>query len=75
MLNEAEQVGSVHMAIKDACHAEIENIKAFKKDNYHKQVLGGYKESKDLDKEFEKAQKPWSKLYKKVKDAKKEYYK
>lgn len=74
MLNEAEQVGSVHLDIKDACHAEIENIKSFKKDNYHKQVLGGYKESKELDKEFEKAQKPWAKYYKKVKEAKKAYY-
>ena len=32
------------------------------------------KESKELEKDFEKAQKPWAKLLKKVNDAKKNYY-
>ena len=37
-------------------------------------VKGGLKESKELEKDFEKAQKPWAKLLKKVNDAKKNYY-
>ena len=38
------------------------------------QLKGGLKESKELEKDFEKAQKPWAKLLKKVNDAKKNYY-
>ena len=38
------------------------------------QIKGGLKESKELEKDFEKAQKPWAKLLKKVNDAKKNYY-
>ena len=75
MLNEAENVGNYHNSIKDSLHAEMENIKTFKKDNYHKLMLGGHKESKELDQEFLKAQKPWAKLLKKVNEAKKNYYK
>ena len=52
----------------------MENIKNWKKQNYHKQMLGGLKEAKELDKDFEKAQKPWAKLQKKVNEAKKNYY-
>ena len=37
-------------------------------------IKGGLKESKELEKDFEKAQKPWAKLLKKVNDAKKNYY-
>jgi hypothetical protein len=75
MLGEAENVGNYHMSIKDSLHAEMENIKTFKKDNYHKVLLGGYKEAKELDTEFHKAQKPWAKLLKKVNEAKKNYCK
>ena len=38
------------------------------------QSEGGLKESKELEKEFEKVQKPWAKLLKKVNDSKKTYY-
>lgn len=75
MLSEAEHVGNLHMTIKDSLHAEIESVKNFKKDTYHKTMLGGYKETKELEQEFTKAQKPWKKLLMKVNDAKKNYYK
>jgi len=74
MLAEAENVGNVHMGIKDSLHAEMENVKTFKKEHYHKQMLGGYKETKELEQDFAKAQKPWAKLLKKVNEAKKKYY-
>lgn len=74
MLNEAEHMGNHHMSIKDSLHAEMENIKNFKKENYHKLMLGGYKETKELESEFQKAQKPWAKLLKKCNEAKKNYY-
>ena len=73
-LKEAEGVGNYHLSIKDQLHVEMENIKNWKKQNYHKQMLGGLKEAKELDKDFEKAQKPWAKLLKKVNEAKKNYY-
>jgi len=73
-LKEADQVGNYHLSIKDQLHVEMENIKNWKKQNYHKQMLGGLKEAKELDKDFEKAQKPWAKLLKKVNEAKKNYY-
>ena len=68
-------MGNHHMSIKDSLHAEMENIKNFKKENYHKLMLGGYKETKELESEFQKAQKPWAKLLKKCNEAKKNYYK
>merc|ERR1712048_424215 len=34
MLNEAENMGNLHLSIKDSLHAEMENIKNFKKENY-----------------------------------------
>jgi len=74
MLKEADSIGNYHLTIKDRLHVEMENIKNWKKQNYHRQMLGGLKESKELEKDFEKAQKPWAKLLKKVNDAKKNYY-
>ena len=42
MLKEADGVGNYHLTIKDQLHVEMENIKNWKKQNYHKQILGIY---------------------------------
>jgi len=49
-------------------------VKAWKKDNYHSQTLGGFKETKVCNDEFMRAQKHWAKYLKKVVDSKKAYY-
>merc|ERR1712223_1340077 len=47
-------------------------LKTWQRENYHKQLLQ-LKEKKEMDEQFKKAQKPWSKLLVKVNKAKSDY--
>jgi len=49
-------------------------VELYKRDNYHKSTFRGFKEAKEIEDEFEKAQKQWKKLYEKVESSKKIYY-
>lgn len=67
VMTEAEKVSDLHLEVKGALMGEdFEKIKNWQKDAYHKQMIGGFKETKEADDSFRKAQKPWAKKLKEV---------
>uniref|UniRef100_A0A8C1RV76 Protein kinase C and casein kinase substrate in neurons 2 n=1 Tax=Cyprinus carpio TaxID=7962 RepID=A0A8C1RV76_CYPCA len=75
LMTEAEKVSDLHMEVKTALMGEhLEKIKNWQKDAYHKQMIGGFKETKEAEDGFRKAQKPWAKKLKEVDTMKKAYH-
>ncbi|XP_026219791.1 protein kinase C and casein kinase substrate in neurons protein 2 isoform X1 [Anabas testudineus] len=72
---EAEKVSELHMEVKAALMGEdYEKLKNWQRDSYHKQMIGGFKETKEAEDGFRKAQKPWAKKLKEVETMKKAYH-
>ena len=64
---EAEKVSELHQDVRNRLMSEdFEKVKNWQKDSYHKQMMGGFKESKETEEGFKKAQKPWAKRLKEV---------
>ncbi|TWW64745.1 Protein kinase C and casein kinase substrate in neurons protein 2 [Takifugu flavidus] len=75
LCTEAEKVSELHMEVKAALMGEdYEKLKNWQKDAYHKQMIGGFKETKEAEDGFRKAQKPWAKKLKEVDAMKKSYH-
>ncbi|KAL7827927.1 hypothetical protein AOLI_G00310790 [Acnodon oligacanthus] len=75
VMTEAEKVSELHMEVKAALMGEdFEKVKNWQKDAYHKQMIGGFKETKEAEDGFRKAQKPWAKKLKEVDTMKKAYH-
>ncbi|XP_015252268.1 PREDICTED: protein kinase C and casein kinase substrate in neurons protein 2-like isoform X4 [Cyprinodon variegatus] len=75
LCTEAEKVSELHLEVKAALMSEdFEKLKNWQKDSYHKQMIGGYKETKETEDGFRKAQKPWAKKLKEVETMKKSYH-
>ncbi|KAK5612011.1 Protein kinase C and casein kinase substrate in neurons protein 2 [Crenichthys baileyi] len=75
LCTEAEKVSELHMEVKAGLMSEdYEKLKNWQKDSYHKQMIGGYKETKETEDGFRKAQKPWAKKLKEVETVKKLYH-
>lgn len=69
LMIEAEKVSELHQEVKgNLINEDFEKLKNWQKDSYHKQMMGGFKETKEADEGFRKAQKPWAKKLKEVKD-------
>lgn len=67
MMAEAEKVSELHQEVKNnLINEDFEKVKNWQKDAYHKQMMGGFKETKEADEGFKKAQKPWAKKLKEV---------
>lgn len=67
MMTEAEKVSELHQEVKNSLLTEdLEKVKNWQKDAYHKQIMGGFKETKEAEDGFRKAQKPWAKKMKEV---------
>ncbi|KAM9327739.1 protein kinase C and casein kinase substrate in neurons protein 2 isoform 2-T2 [Pholidichthys leucotaenia] len=75
LCTEAEKVSELHMEVKAALMGEdYEKLKNWQRDSYHKQMIGGFKETKEAEDGFRKAQKPWAKKLKEVETMKKAYH-
>lgn len=75
LMTEADKVSDLHLNIKHSLMSEdFEKIKNWQKDAFHKQMIGGFKETKEADDGFRKAQKPWAKKLKEVDSSKKAYH-
>uniref|UniRef100_A0A8C9QPS0 Protein kinase C and casein kinase substrate in neurons 2 n=1 Tax=Scleropages formosus TaxID=113540 RepID=A0A8C9QPS0_SCLFO len=75
LMTEAEKVSDLHMEVKTVLMSEdFEKIKNWQKEFYHKQMIGGFKETKEAEDSFRKAQKPWAKKLKEVEVMKKAYH-
>lgn len=74
VLVEADRRCELHLRVKDNLLNEVvSGIKNWQKDNYHKQMMQ-LKEKKEMEDQFKKAQKPWSKLLEKVQKTKVNYH-
>ncbi|XP_053243663.1 protein kinase C and casein kinase substrate in neurons protein 2 isoform X1 [Podarcis raffonei] len=74
-MSEAEKVSELHIEVKSALmNEDFEKIKNWQKEAFHKQIMGGFKETKEAEDGFRKAQKPWAKKLKEVEAAKKAYH-
>lgn len=66
-MTEAEKVSELHQDVKNSLmNLDFEKVKNWQKDTYHKQMMGGFRETKEADESFKKAQKPWAKKLKEV---------
>ncbi|XP_035257857.1 protein kinase C and casein kinase substrate in neurons protein 2-like isoform X5 [Anguilla anguilla] len=75
VMTEAEKVSELHMEVKGALMGEdFEKVKNWQKEAYHKQMIGGFKETKEAEDSFRKAQKPWAKKLKEMETMKKAYH-
>ncbi|XP_071349197.1 protein kinase C and casein kinase substrate in neurons protein 1 [Trachinotus anak] len=75
LMTEAEKVSELHQDVKNnLINEDFEKVKNWQKDSYHKQMMGGFKETKETDEGFKKAQKPWAKKLKELEAAKKSYH-
>lgn len=67
LMTEAEKVSELHQAVKSRLiNNDFEKVKNWQKDSYHKQMMGGFKETKEAEEGFRRAQKPWAKKLKEV---------
>ncbi|KAG9339890.1 hypothetical protein JZ751_022203 [Albula glossodonta] len=69
LMTEAEKVSELHMEVKASLMGDdFEKVKNWQKEAYHKQMIGGFKETKEAEDSFRKAQKPWAKKLKEHRD-------
>lgn len=67
VMTEAEKVSEMHQEVKNnLLNDDVEKVKNWQKEAYHKQMIGGFKEAKEAEEGFKKAQKPWAKKLKEV---------
>ncbi|XP_072282046.1 protein kinase C and casein kinase substrate in neurons protein 1-like isoform X5 [Pyxicephalus adspersus] len=63
-----ERLSALHVQIQKALMTDdTERIRNWQKETYRRKIFGGFKESCELENGFRKAQKPWAKKLKKVK--------
>ncbi|XP_051997583.1 protein kinase C and casein kinase substrate in neurons protein 1 [Xyrauchen texanus] len=75
VMTEAEKVSELHLEVKNSLlNEDLEKVKTWQKESYHKQMMGGFKETKEAEEGFRKAQKPWAKKLKELETAKKTYH-
>ncbi|XP_063043782.1 protein kinase C and casein kinase substrate in neurons protein 3 [Engraulis encrasicolus] len=74
-MNAADRLSDIHMELREHLMTEdSEKIRSWQKDSFHKQMMGGLRETKDADEGFRKAQKPWVRKLKDVENTKRSYH-
>uniref|UniRef100_A0AAY4EJD1 Protein kinase C and casein kinase substrate in neurons protein 3 n=1 Tax=Denticeps clupeoides TaxID=299321 RepID=A0AAY4EJD1_9TELE len=74
-MNAADRLSEIHMQLRDHLAVEdSEKIRNWQKSAFHKQMIGGFRETKDAEEGFRKAQKPWVRKLKDVESTKKSYH-
>lgn len=74
-MNAADQLSEIHMELRERLVMEdSEKIRIWQKEAFHKQMIGGLRETKEADEGFRKAQKPWVRKFKDVESSKKSYH-
>lgn len=69
VMTEAEKVSELHQDVKNnLLNDDVEKVRNWQKEAYHKQMIGGFKEAKEAEEGFKKAQKPWAKKLKEVRE-------
>ncbi|KAM3918456.1 protein kinase C and casein kinase substrate in neurons protein 3 isoform 1-T3 [Leptodactylus fuscus] len=74
-LTAADALSEIHTELRNQLWDEDSGkIRDWQKEAYHKQMIGGFRETKEAEEGFSKAQKPWVKKLKDVETAKKRYH-
>eukprot|EP00079_Xenopus_tropicalis_P034586 XP_017948357.1 PREDICTED: protein kinase C and casein kinase substrate in neurons protein 3 isoform X2 [Xenopus tropicalis] len=74
-LTAAEKLSEIHTELRNQLWDEDSGkVRDWQKEAFHKQMIGGFRESKEAEESFSKAQKPWVKKLKDVEVAKKRYH-
>ncbi|KAL3842934.1 hypothetical protein ACJMK2_020907 [Sinanodonta woodiana] len=74
VLSEADRTAALHTEVAEKLMSTVHaSIKTWQKENYHKSMMH-FKETKEFEDGFRKAQKPWEKKYTKVLATRKEYH-
>lgn len=63
----ADRLSELHQELRDRLAAEDnEKVRNWQKEAFHKQMIGSFRETKEADDGFRKAQKPWVRKLKEV---------
>ncbi|XP_073515030.1 protein kinase C and casein kinase substrate in neurons protein 3 isoform X2 [Phyllobates terribilis] len=74
-LTAADALSEIHTELRNQLWDEDSGkVRDWQKEAYHKQMIGGFRETKESEDGFSKAQKPWVKKLKDVETAKKRYH-
>uniref|UniRef100_A0A3B4ATQ0 Uncharacterized protein n=1 Tax=Periophthalmus magnuspinnatus TaxID=409849 RepID=A0A3B4ATQ0_9GOBI len=75
-MSSADRLASLHASMCRALVSEDgDRVRTWQKDNFHKKVFGGFKETQEIETGFARAQKPWTKKLKKLDKARQAFHK
>lgn len=75
-LSSAERIAALHSSIcRSLVSEDGDRVRTWQKESFHKKMFGGFKESRDFNTGFARAQRPWAKRLKKLDKARSAYHK